>query len=127
MADAPRLDNAVCYARMAQRSAAVLLWALLGCHHAPLHVRDAIPGTLVSFDMVRVPAGNGIRSFMIGRTELLWDAYDAFMLSSPSAAQGAPAVGRRPADAVARPSRPYGAPDYGWGHRGFPTISVARE
>jgi formylglycine-generating enzyme required for sulfatase activity len=64
---------------------------------------------------------------MIGRTELPWDAYDAFMLSPPSAAQGAPAVGRRASDAVARPSRPYGAPDYGWGHRGFPTISVARE
>jgi formylglycine-generating enzyme required for sulfatase activity len=73
--------------------------------------------------MVRVPAGNGVRPFMIGRTELLWDAYDAFMLSAPSA----DTVGRQPADAVARPSRPYGAPDYGWGHRGYPTISVARE
>ena len=88
------------------------------CHHAPRYVRDTIAGTLVEFDMVRVPAGNGVRSFMIGRTELLWDAYDAFMMS-PAPLQSA--------DAVARPSRPYGAPDYGWGHRGFPTISVARE
>jgi formylglycine-generating enzyme required for sulfatase activity len=84
-------------------------------------VREGIPGTLVEFDMVHVPAGNGVRPFLIGRTELLWDAYDAFMLSPPSADT------MRRGDAVARPSRPYGAPDYGWGHRGFPTISVARE
>jgi formylglycine-generating enzyme required for sulfatase activity len=69
--------------------------------------------------MVRVPG----RNIMIGRTELLWEAYDAFTLSNPSP----DTVGRRLIDAVARPSRPYGAPDYGWGHRGFPTISVARE
>ena len=76
--------------------------------------------------MVRVPAGQGIRPFLIGRTELLWEAYDAFMLSDPSA----DTLGSRLArgvDATARPSRPYGAPDYGWGHRGYPTISVARE
>jgi formylglycine-generating enzyme required for sulfatase activity len=28
-------------------------------------------------------------------------------------------------DAVARPSQPYGAPDYGWGHAGYPAISIA--
>jgi formylglycine-generating enzyme required for sulfatase activity len=93
----------------------------LACHHAPPPVRDAIPGTLVEFDMVRVPAGTGVRAFLIGRTELLWDAYDQFMLSGP------PATDRQSAHATSRPSRPYGAPDYGWGHRGFPTISVARE
>jgi formylglycine-generating enzyme required for sulfatase activity len=29
-------------------------------------------------------------------------------------------------DAVARPSQPYANPDYGWGHSGFPAISIAR-
>jgi formylglycine-generating enzyme required for sulfatase activity len=38
-----------------------------------------------------------------------------------------PSSPRADADAISRPSRPYGAPDYGWGHRGYPTISVARE
>ena len=95
---------------------------------------DSIPGTLVSFEMVAVSAGrvtvpgkNGpqavqVDGFLIGRTELSWDAYDAYMLSRPG-------EGERPAsgtDAIARPSRPYGAPDYGWGHHGFPAISVAR-
>jgi formylglycine-generating enzyme required for sulfatase activity len=94
---------------------------ILGCHRAPAYVRDAIPETLVEFDMVRVPG----RNIMIGRTELLWDAYDQFMMSPTS--PDTLTLGRRAADVIARPSRPYGAPDYGWGHRGFPTISVARE
>jgi formylglycine-generating enzyme required for sulfatase activity len=91
---------------------------------------DSIPGTLVSFEMVRVPDGSvriegaggariaHVKEFWIGRTELTWDAYDAFAFSAPTPATEA--------DAVARPSRPYGAPDYGWGHRGFAAISVAR-
>lgn len=95
--------------------------SVAACHRATQHVREGIPGTLVEFDMVRVPAGNGVREFLIGRTELLWDAYDVFVLSPASTDT------MRSSDAVARPSRPYGAPDYGWGHRGFPTISVARE
>lgn len=105
-------------------AAAIAVSSISGCHRAPQHVREGIPGTLVEFDMVRVPAGNGVRSFLIGRTELLWDAYDAFALS-PSSPETTNTM--RASDAVARPSRPYGAPDYGWGHRGFPTISVARE
>jgi formylglycine-generating enzyme required for sulfatase activity len=92
--------------------------------------RDSIPGTLESFEMVAIPAvtatiaGKDVQvpAFLIGRTELSWDAYDAYMLSKPTTAEKPP-VG---ADAVSRPSRPYGAPDYGWGHRGFPAISVAR-
>jgi len=92
--------------------------------------RDSIPGTLVSFEMVAIPAGTAnvagkdvqVPRFLIGRTELSWDAYDAYMLSTPTAVEK-PTAG---ADAVSRPSRPYGAPDYGWGHRGFPAISVAR-
>ena len=85
------------------------------CVHSQTIVRDSIPGTLVAFEMVRVPG----RNILVGRTELLWDAYDQFMLSGPPPAQRG--------DASLRPSRPYGAPDYGWGHRGFATISVARE
>lgn len=87
---------------------------------SPRIVVDSIPGTLVTFEMVAVPAGTTVRAFLVGRTELTWDAYDAFALLQ------APAVNASPADAVARPSRPYGAPDYGFGHKGYPTMSVAR-
>ncbi|HKG92682.1 MAG TPA: SUMF1/EgtB/PvdO family nonheme iron enzyme [Gemmatimonadaceae bacterium] len=90
--------------------------------------RDSIPGTLVTFDMVPVPGGTvtiagravTVKPFWIGRTELTWDAYDPFAFGPGSG--GA----RGSADAESRPSRPYGAPDYGFGHAGFPAISVAR-
>jgi formylglycine-generating enzyme required for sulfatase activity len=77
---------------------------------------DSVPGTLVRFEMVKVPGSE----LWVGRTEVTWDLYDAFALSRPDSSEQ-----RRAADAVARPTRPYGAPDYGWGHAGFPVISVA--
>jgi formylglycine-generating enzyme required for sulfatase activity len=83
----------------------------------PAEYRESIPGTLVSFDMVLVP---GDTPFFIGRTEVTWDMYDVFALGLDAAAQS------EGADAVARPSQPYGAPDYGWGHAGYPVISVTR-
>ena len=78
---------------------------------------DSIPGTLVRFEMVPIP---GRPAYFASRTEVTWEMYDAFALSVPDSAER-----RAGADAVARPTRPYGAPDYGWGHAGFPVISVA--
>jgi formylglycine-generating enzyme required for sulfatase activity len=66
--------------------------------------------------MVKVPG----MDLWIGRTEVTWDLYDAFALSRPDSTER-----RAATDAVARPTRPYGAPDYGWGHAGYPVISVA--
>jgi formylglycine-generating enzyme required for sulfatase activity len=87
---------------------------------------ETIPGTVVGFEMVLVPGGTitvdgkavSVKPFHIGRTEATWEMYDAFALDVPRGG-GSP-------DAVARPSQPYGAPDYGWGHAGFPVISVTR-
>lgn len=88
----------------------------------------SVPGTLVTFEMVPVPAGTvtidgkavAVAGFYIGRTETTWDMYDVFALGldAPKARTGA--------DASAHPSEPYGAPDYGWGHAGYPVISVTR-
>jgi formylglycine-generating enzyme required for sulfatase activity len=92
----------------------------------PQAVKETIAGTLVSFEMVPVPGGSvaldgaavAVEPFLIGRTEVTWDLYDVF-------AQG---LGTNAAaDAIARPSSPYGAPDYGWGHAGYPAISVTRQ
>ena len=83
----------------------------------PASYRETIPGTLVTFEMVLVP---GDDPFYIGRTEVTWDMYDVFALSLDAGSKTAGA------DAVARPSQPYGAPDYGWGHAGYPVISVTR-
>ncbi len=95
---------------------------------------EAIPGTLVTFEMVRVPAGRvtlpgaegrgqavEVAEFFIGRTEVTWDMFDVYTLrlDAPRASAAA--------DAVARPSEPYGAPDRGWGHAGFPVMSVTAQ
>jgi formylglycine-generating enzyme required for sulfatase activity len=94
----------------------------------PSAYRETIPGTLVSFELVPVPGGTvdvhgkavAVEPFEIGRTEVTWDMYDAFALRSDGSKDGGGA------DAVSRPSQPYGAPDYGWGHSGFAAISIAR-
>jgi formylglycine-generating enzyme required for sulfatase activity len=96
---------------------------------APQGYRETIAGTIVSFEMVAVPGGSvtvegapvTVEPFLIGRTEVTWDVYDIFALGLD-----APTVGGG-ADAITRPSRPYGAPDYGWGHAGYPAISVTRD
>ncbi len=87
----------------------------------PTTYRETIAGTLVTFEMALVPGGDAVEPFYLGRTEVTWDLYDVFALGLD---EKRPAGG---ADAVARPSRPYGAPDYGWGHAGYPAISIARE
>lgn len=89
----------------------------------PATTREVIPDTVVAFEMVPVPAGTvvvegkptAVAPFAISRTEVTWDMYDLFAMGQ----SGAPG-----ADAVARPSQPYGAPDYNWGHNGYPVISV---
>ena len=83
-------------------------------------IRDSIPGTLVSFEMVYVPAsaGSAVKPFYIGRTEVSWDMYDVYMHKLDQKHTN-PA-----ADAVARPSMPYAVPDYDWGHAGFAAMSI---
>jgi formylglycine-generating enzyme required for sulfatase activity len=92
--------------------------------------RETIPGTTVSFEMVQVPGGTvtvdgkavTVAPFAIGRTEVTWDMYDVFALNLDARSTS----GGRGADAIARPSQPYGAPDYGWGHAGYPAISITK-
>jgi formylglycine-generating enzyme required for sulfatase activity len=101
---------------------------------APATYVDSIPGTLVTFEVVRVPGGTvtiedatgarivDVAPFYIGRTEVTWDMYDVFALRLDASEAMS-----READAVARPSEPYGAPDQGWGRAGHPAISITRE
>jgi formylglycine-generating enzyme required for sulfatase activity len=89
---------------------------------------ESVGGTVVKFDMVPVPGGTvtidgtavRVEPFFIGRTEVTWDLYDIFRfgLDTPKESRGV--------DATTRPSHPYGAPDYNWGHNGFPVMSVTR-
>ena len=93
---------------------------------------ETIPGTLVSFDMIPVepgivsmPGEDGdveveVGPFWMSATEVTWDAYDifAYQLDLTETERAAHA------DAVSRPSRPYQAPDYGFGHQGYAAICV---
>lgn len=96
--------------------------------------RETIAGTLVDFDMMPVPGGavtipdaaapDGQRAvevepFWIGRTEVTWDEFDVWMLGLDTEPERRAGI-----DAESRPSRPYGAPDRGFGHAGFAAISV---
>jgi formylglycine-generating enzyme required for sulfatase activity len=94
-------------------------------------VSDTLPGTRVKWQMipvsggeVTVPGVNGliqvdVEEFWIGRTEVPWELYDVFYLRLD-----VPRPEREDVDATARPSKPYGAPDRGFGHRGWPAISL---
>jgi formylglycine-generating enzyme required for sulfatase activity len=59
-----------------------------------------------------------LRPFYISATEVTWDCLDPFVyrldLENPDAE----------ADATTRPSKPYIPPDRGYGHEGYPAISV---
>jgi len=90
------------------------------------YVQD-IPHTVVSLELLPVAPG-----LWMARTETTWDAYDVFVfgLDRPAApaapaapADGAPA-GAAP-DAVLRPTKPHMVTDRGWGHAGYPAMSVS--
>ena len=95
---------------------------------------ETIAGTLVSFDMMPVPGGVvsitdpetpdanrlvEVAPFWIGKTEVTWDELDVWMLGLDTEPERRAGI-----DAESRPSRPYGAPDRGFGHAGFAAISV---
>ncbi len=89
---------------------------------------EKLPGTVVEFKMVSIPAGeiqiegkkHAIKEFWIGETEVTWDVFDVWAyrmdLTEKQKAEDF--------DAENRPSRPYGAPDRGYGHQGFAALSM---
>lgn len=95
---------------------------------------ETIAGTVVSFDMMPVPSGTvtitdpeapggervvDVAPFWMGKTEVTWDEFDVWLLGLDTEPQRRAGI-----DAESRPSRPYGAPDRGFGHAGFAAISV---
>jgi formylglycine-generating enzyme required for sulfatase activity len=84
---------------------------------------QTIPATLVTFEMIPVPAGEKTGAFWIGKTEVTWDEFDIWAfsmdLSDKDKAAGV--------DAESRPSQPYGAPDRGFGHQGYAALGMTHE
>jgi formylglycine-generating enzyme required for sulfatase activity len=100
---------------------------------APKPFAHTISGTAIAIDLVPIPAGsievedaNGaqrkvdVGAFYMSRTEIPWEAYDAFVFGLDEPAPGAAGV-----DAITRPSHPYITMDRGYGHGGYPVISVS--
>jgi formylglycine-generating enzyme required for sulfatase activity len=61
------------------------------------------------------------KSFWIGKTEVTWDMFDIWVfgldLTEKQRVEGF--------DAKSRPSKPYGAPDRGFGHAGYPALAMS--
>ena len=102
----------------------------------PAPFSEQISGTLVKFDMIPIPAGviavadpakEGatkkvkIKPLYVGRTEVTWDEYDVFVFKFDEPQSPAPGG----SDAVSHPSKPYGAADRGYGHKGYPAINMS--
>lgn len=77
-----------------------------------------LPASSITLEMVPIPAaevdGEVQAAFWIARHEVSWDAFDHFLFG---AAPGA--------DAVTRPSAPYISMDRGFGHEGWPVLSLS--
>lgn len=96
---------------------------------------QVIPGTTVELRFAPIPAGTltrldpeapsrpvavEIAGFYMSVTEITWDAYDIFVFALDQPDPTRPGD----ADLVARPSKPYLPPDRGFGHSGYPALSM---
>jgi formylglycine-generating enzyme required for sulfatase activity len=102
---------------------------------SPVTRTVTIPGTVVSFDLVRLPspAGEDSESTLDGEsaevwmatTEATWDAFDIFVYGLERPADTPEGADGESVDAAARPTTPYIAVDRGFGHSGYPALSVS--
>jgi formylglycine-generating enzyme required for sulfatase activity len=114
---------------------------------------EKIPDSEVKFDMVAVPGGTflmgspkgeagrnddegpqhpvRLRPFWMGKCEVTWDEYDLCWQENPGKKQeqrdvegGKKKVTPAEADAISRPTPTYADPTFGYGHDGFPALSI---
>jgi len=112
------------------------LYPIYAERKAPRPTRtERIPSSTVEFQLVEIPAGSidmpdpenpgkmnkiAIKKFWIGKTEVSWDEYDVWSYKMDLTEEER----YRGVDARSRPSKPYGAPDRGFGHSGYAAISL---
>ncbi|MEX2218734.1 MAG: formylglycine-generating enzyme family protein [Phycisphaerales bacterium] len=111
-----------------------------GTSPLPPPIIQKLPGTTVTLTLVPIPAGPAevpdpaapggkrtihVQPLFASTTEITWDLYDLYVFrldeSEPDADKD------RPPDATSRPSKPYIPPDRGFGHAGYPAISMTFE
>jgi formylglycine-generating enzyme required for sulfatase activity len=88
-----------------------------------------LPGTTVDLELVGVPGGTylteagpvEVAPFWMARTETTWDAYDVlvYRLDLPEEQR------MGDVDGVSRPTKPYISVDRGFGHEGYPALSLS--
>jgi formylglycine-generating enzyme required for sulfatase activity len=114
--------------------AAGVLWGGNGASgEPPRPFEQRLSGTTVALQMVPIPAGEtavptgdsrmlvSLHPVYMSATEITWDLYDLFVYRlDEEEGEIDPAV-----DAVTRPSKPYIPPDRGFGHAGYPAISMS--
>ena len=79
-----------------------------------------IPGTSLQLAMVPVATAEGSPKTWVARDEVSWDLYDTLVYRLDQADPSAPEDG-----GVTRPTKPYLMADRGWGHAGYPALSVS--
>lgn len=86
--------------------------------------REPIAGTTLEIELVKVPASEDgtVKPLWVARTETLWDWQDICIYKGD---QKGGSSGNAAADAVTRPTKPYTAADRGFGHSGFPAVSIS--
>ena len=87
---------------------------------SPVERAEEIPGTSLQLTMVPMPVTSGSPATWVSRDEISWDLYDTlvYRLDKTDSAED-------DTDAITRPTKPYLMADRGWGHAGYPALSVS--
>lgn len=96
-----------------------------------------VPGSAAAIEMLPIPAGKLLRVDGAGQkheehiaqvwmssTEITWELFDVLVYEKDLKVPN-PAPLPAGVDAVTRPTRPYISVDRGWGHAGWPAISIS--
>lgn len=101
----------------------------------PRPYSESIAGSKVKIKMAPIPGGTAevsdpaksgatrqatFKPFWMSQTEVTWDALDVFVFLLDEKGPR-----NEDADAITRPTLPYGPPDFGFGHWGYPAIGVS--
>ncbi|MBA3725290.1 MAG: SUMF1/EgtB/PvdO family nonheme iron enzyme [Armatimonadetes bacterium] len=100
--------------------ATIAALSIVSYYPATDNFEEKISGTVVKLKMIGVPASGDTKSFFIGETEVTWDLFDIWAFRLDQIQEQIDSG----VDAESRPSRPYGAPDWGFGHAGYPAIGM---
>lgn len=83
---------------------------------------EHVPGTSISFDMVAIPQSDSTQAFFMGKTEVSWNEYKAFLSTTES--EGRISNNTSDVDVISGATPPFGDPSQGWGMGKRPAITM---